>query len=222
MTATAILDAPISAPAATEIDPAFVVLSNGLSRWQRGDVFVRSTFRQEQKLADDVAEAELNRLLCLGAIRLATRGEAEQNRVALVGQNDRHVSYETLLASKEAELVRARERIAHLEEQLARGRQEGQLPSLPPNVEGMAGLLRAKDEQFAAIQKELTAALAANAVNHQPAQPATFSPAPPPAAAPLEPAAQALPPGVAPPPARSAESRAAAESRTSRRGGSAN
>ncbi len=215
MTATATVEAP--APYAPETSTTYVVLASGLATFTRGDVFTAETFRQAQRLSAEQAASELNRLLVGQAIRLAKREEAVQSRVALAGQVDRHVSYETLLASKEAELTRARARISELEGLLAMSRQQGQVPSLPENVEGVAGLLKAKDEQVAALQKQLTQALANIAAQRQPSlPPATLTPAPPPAAsAPQSP--PMLDPTLPPPPARSAESKAA-EARVSRRG----
>jgi hypothetical protein len=221
---TAILESPAVARAPSTPDPCpqtFVVIASGLDKWARGDVITAETFRQALKLTADAASSELQRLLVGNALRLATPDESQQSRVSLAGTVDRHVSLESLLASKEAELTRAKARISELESLAAMNRQ--QQVSLPAANAGQAFLLEEKDRQIAALgsqlgelRRELTKALAAQSVANQPAQPVTFTPAPAPAVSSPE-VSTAIDPTIPPPPARSAESKAA-EARVSRRG----
>jgi uncharacterized coiled-coil protein SlyX len=211
---SAILATPAST--ASENDQSYVVLSTAMGRWKRGDVFSGETYREALKLATDVADSEIDRLVCSQAIRLATPHEAEQSRVCLTGQDDRHVSLETRLLQKESEITRLRARVAELEALVARTRQEQML--LPGAVagSGQAALIKEKDSLVIDLQRQVTALTAELAASRQASLPAVqFTPAPPPAVS-TPTVSVPLDPTIPPPPARSPEARSL-DARTSRR-----
>jgi hypothetical protein len=92
---------------------SFVVLSDGMGKWRKGDVLAGSVLRE--------AGADITRLLALKAIREATIHEAGSAHVEILSDGDRHLSQNHQVAEKEAEIARLTGRIASLEEQLATG-----------------------------------------------------------------------------------------------------
>jgi hypothetical protein len=90
---------------------SFVVLSDGMGKWRKGDVLAGSVLRE--------AGADITRLLALKAIREATIHEAGSAHVEILSDGDRHLSQNHQVAEKEAEIARLTGRIASLEEQLA-------------------------------------------------------------------------------------------------------
>ncbi len=91
---------------------SFVVLSDGLGKWRKGDVVEGTVLRE--------SGCEVPRLMALKALREATSNERDSKHVALVSP-ERHLSYEHQLAEKDGEIVRLTSRVASLEEQMAAG-----------------------------------------------------------------------------------------------------
>jgi hypothetical protein len=66
---------------------SFVVLSDGMGKWRKGDVLAGSVLRE--------AGADITRLLALKAIREATIHEAGSAHVEILSDGDRHLYFTT-------------------------------------------------------------------------------------------------------------------------------
>jgi hypothetical protein len=124
----------------------FVILSDGLGKWRRGDVVAAGILLE--------ANCDIERLLTLKAMRNATEHEAIRQHVDIV-TTERHMSYEHQLAEKDKEVTRLTTRVAELESQVAAGQHLA-----PPKVSGLneSALIEMKDRAIKDLEGKLSVA----------------------------------------------------------------
>jgi hypothetical protein len=125
----------------------YVILSDGMGKWRKGDVVAAEVL---------AGAANVERLLALNAVRVASEVEARENRVELPGV-ERHLSYEHRLAEKDKEIARLTARVAGLEEQLAAGQH---LSPVAMSHLNEANLIEEKDRAVKALEARVAAATA--------------------------------------------------------------
>jgi hypothetical protein len=121
-----------------------VILHHGVGKWQRGDVISGQVLQQ--------AGSDIDRLLALRSMRVATEVECDKGHVSLPSP-EMNMSYEQVLSDKDKEIVRLSSRVSSLEEQLSAGLHLNQKSI---NNTNQAALIEEKDRTIATMQAQLS------------------------------------------------------------------
>ncbi len=140
----------------------FVVISDGMAKFRKGDVLTASAIREATG-----GGADFDRLCSIKALRLATENERGKKHVELYEQKTK--STEDILAQKDKQIATLSSRVATLEEQLTtgvhlahQGRELAQQSSLIQEkdvaIRNLESRFQVQTQELESVRKAFTAA----------------------------------------------------------------